>query len=1243
MKLTLYSLSSDPLLLQLDLSSYCSSAMSMSSETSNAAIEKDDDEEFSRYRDHKNRHRQEEADGKYHRTSLMDPGHASDHMQPASHSSMPFLEELTDPDGQGQHHHHHGHHHHHLEASSSSTSNAHAHANRGSSLGVDRFKDHHMLDSNDHHHPPSFPSSPSATSIEPISSSSPDNEAPLSMSDASEPSPPLQPPRPPPSSSSNLPPTSKPKLARVSSDPVPSSSSSSAFTPLSFQNQPAPLPVGNRPAGTALPSHMNHNSAKDTANHQPSAGPSTSSSRSTKYADPDSHWLSEDEGESFIDDLRNSRQSPRRRGGPRLRSNYPISSFNHPDDDDDDNQHGGKNSISAAGAASSASHCRGDSDARKRRSRTASSIAHQQEELFVDSSIADPVVVVSPSIPPASSAIEPEHATATLEVSQLRHTEAPRRRSSPTSKESRSPSSLASTAVAPTPAPPPVKYDSDANAAYKDYAPFIKDLSAITPSLLKALTCPSCRKLMSDPTTLACGHSECLLCVAPKAASVLLRKTSPTSTPIAITAAVLTMEEEEEGSDRFDRLSSAHHPGLQQSLPPPPLYSSSHLEASSEQKSPRAILADGVCPIVTCKKVTKATANGRQGLRVDVVLQKLAYLLKSRVILDDEDEDDMQDAQVVGRGGNHLDTELIAPSPRRPSTPMDTLLDVDPEEQGSLSEPILRASPQSPRLSRSRSYLRASSPEAASSGRSYYNTDRESGPSNTSSPDEETKSEENAKRSMKTKSYSKSSGRTLKKSRAAVPSSSPLGLGKSQHSHQQQRQKANQAGLPMLVTDILSELECHICVTMMYEPITTTCGHTFCKKCLLRSLDHSNRCPLCRSELPGMSYFIHAPINFTLSNLLVTTFPILYEQRKDLLKQEENESGLDTPIFVCMVSFPFMPTNLHIYEPRYRLMMRRALDTNKRFGMVLPSRTTNDPSGGGFIQYGTMLEIKNMHVFEDGRSLVETIGISRFKVLESGTLDGYTVGRIERIDDIDDEEEAELERSALARSSRLATAQSNIAAAAGRRTSSTSSSAAAGSIGVIDEKSPTASGQTSHHNHQSATTTTTTIPSSRPTTGLRSLSFSRHRSSSSSSANNNNNINNNNTRRVSPPIPNQNVDPAAGTTTTSGNPNDASSSDSTELTNQELIDICKNFVEALRTGSTPWLLQRLNNSLPPMPEDPREFTWWMAMLMPIDDHEKARLLQVCCAFARTFFRLASCPPFLRMLEESKNLTGFFFG
>lgn len=36
---------------------------------------------------------------------------------------------------------------------------------------------------------------------------------------------------------------------------------------------------------------------------------------------------------------------------------------------------------------------------------------------------------------------------------------------------------------------------------------------------------------------------------------------------------------------------------------------------------------------------------------------------------------------------------------------------------------------------------------------------------------------------------------------------------------------------------------------LFYEPVTTPCGHTFCKSCLERCLDHTPQCPLCKESL----------------------------------------------------------------------------------------------------------------------------------------------------------------------------------------------------------------------------------------------------------------------------------------------------------------------------------------------------------------------------------------------------------
>jgi Lon protease-like protein len=58
-----------------------------------------------------------------------------------------------------------------------------------------------------------------------------------------------------------------------------------------------------------------------------------------------------------------------------------------------------------------------------------------------------------------------------------------------------------------------------------------------------------------------------------------------------------------------------------------------------------------------------------------------------------------------------------------------------------------------------------------------------------------------------------------------------------------------------------------------------------------------------------------------------------------------------------------------------------------------PSAAAGRPTGP---DYGTMLDIKKVRMLPDGRSMVETQGTYRFRIMERGNLDGYMVSRIER-------------------------------------------------------------------------------------------------------------------------------------------------------------------------------------------------------------------------------------------------------
>ncbi|KAL2077566.1 hypothetical protein ACEWY4_027070 [Coilia grayii] len=195
----------------------------------------------------------------------------------------------------------------------------------------------------------------------------------------------------------------------------------------------------------------------------------------------------------------------------------------------------------------------------------------------------------------------------------------------------------------------------------------------------------------------------------------------------------------------------------------------------------------------------------------------------------------------------------------------------------------------------------------------------------------------------------------------------------------------------------VSDFECPLCIRLFYEPVTTPCGHTFCKNCIERSLDHNLRCPLCKQPL--QEYLRNRKYNPTvlLQDIMSRLFPSQLAERKQVHDTEMAElSNLTSsvPIFVCTVAYPGIPCPLHVFEPRYRLMMRRCMETGtKKFGMCC-----YEP-GKGFADYGCMLEILEMDMLPDGRSFVDTIGGSRFHVLRRSQRDGYHTADVEYLED----------------------------------------------------------------------------------------------------------------------------------------------------------------------------------------------------------------------------------------------------
>ncbi|KAL4897815.1 PUA-like domain-containing protein [Aspergillus ambiguus] len=212
------------------------------------------------------------------------------------------------------------------------------------------------------------------------------------------------------------------------------------------------------------------------------------------------------------------------------------------------------------------------------------------------------------------------------------------------------------------------------------------------------------------------------------------------------------------------------------------------------------------------------------------------------------------------------------------------------------------------------------------------------------------------------------------------------------------------------------ELDCHVCYSLILDPLTTCCGHTFCRGCVALVLAHSDLCPVCRRRLNLSATTLPSePVNRRVASLMEALFPEQVAARREASALEassgvgDNPTETTLPLFVSSLSLPTMPTFLHIFEPRYRLMIRRVMQTRgRRFGMVMFNRAGRLQGGLGrspFLQYGTVLVVDRYELLPDGRSLVVATGVSRFKVLRSEVVDGYHVGRVQRVDDVSVTEE----------------------------------------------------------------------------------------------------------------------------------------------------------------------------------------------------------------------------------------------
>lgn len=209
--------------------------------------------------------------------------------------------------------------------------------------------------------------------------------------------------------------------------------------------------------------------------------------------------------------------------------------------------------------------------------------------------------------------------------------------------------------------------------------------------------------------------------------------------------------------------------------------------------------------------------------------------------------------------------------------------------------------------------------------------------------------------------------------------------------------------------NIPPEFECSICMKLLLEPVSVTCGHTFCRACLEESLGYRGVCAVCRAPVAGVQ-----AVNVLIKNIIAERFPRTnaerYREKHEQLSADEKEadesrrreasgvvgSGNTSPVLPLTRGLPILlphcRTEVEISRFSDVRMIEHALQGSRRLGVVEGSSGYDENAR----PFGVCLEIENVDR-SNGQMHVRLVGKHRFWVVEPPQVheDGFELGRCE--------------------------------------------------------------------------------------------------------------------------------------------------------------------------------------------------------------------------------------------------------
>lgn len=173
--------------------------------------------------------------------------------------------------------------------------------------------------------------------------------------------------------------------------------------------------------------------------------------------------------------------------------------------------------------------------------------------------------------------------------------------------------------------------------------------------------------------------------------------------------------------------------------------------------------------------------------------------------------------------------------------------------------------------------------------------------------------------------------------------------------------------------------------SLICEPISLSCGHSYCRLCLIQSLARSKKqCPVCRAVCH--LNVETAPENIMIKNLALKLNPDTYNLRAAESAQAlaDHKESYYPMFFYMECLFPGTRLKLHLFEPRYKLMMQRVVNASRTFAYA-PYSEHNCREGALVL----IFHLEECEFLPDGRCLIDGKIKSRAKVtshhVEEGT------------------------------------------------------------------------------------------------------------------------------------------------------------------------------------------------------------------------------------------------------------------